>query len=51
MDLGLLGISKGSGYSWRRRVGVLLDLDIKSVGDDTLGRAERANDDGRVDGL
>lgn len=51
MNLWLLDISKRSRHRWGRRVGVLHDFDVESVGDDALGRAKRANDNGRMDGF
>lgn len=50
VDLRLLAISEGGRNRWRRRKSVLLDLDIKGIGNQTLGRAKGSDNDSCVEG-
>lgn len=51
VDLGPFAVAQGlwDGGRWHKRI--LLDVDIEGVGNESLGRAKRANDDGGMEGL
>lgn len=49
MNPGLLAIAQRGGNGGCGCVGVLLDVDIESIGNDTVCRAKGSNDDSCVD--
>ena len=51
MDSGLLAIAQSGGNDRRWCIGVLLDVDVEDIGNDTLCRAKRSNDNSCVDRL
>ena len=51
MDLGLLSVAQGGGNDGCGCVGVLLDINVEGIGNETLGRAKGPNDNSCVDRL
>lgn len=51
VDLRLLAVAKRLWDGWGCRGSIRLDINIKCVGNETLRRAKRADDDGRMEGL
>lgn len=49
VDLGLFAVAQDGRNDGRGRVGILLDIDVEDIGDDTLRRAKGPNDNGCVD--